>query len=336
MQIDTILNLSVDQFADPTKDNFQVVFPIGVFQTDKYGEIIVTKAYIDAMVANYKNGVMGNRQPFIDINHEFGAAYGWINDLKAEADGLAAQIDWTDLGTDALTKKHFKYFSAAIGQVTKLDTGETYYPVLVATSLTNSPVMNELPAATLSENDRPVHGNGRNKIKGANHMDFPELIEALKALSESERQVVLVELGLADKIKEHGELTAKVQTLATEKEALEKVNSDLTKTLTDTQKKYHDQERETVISAGIAAGKILPKDKDFWTKQFDANPDFTSNLISGMPKVVDLTTKGSGSGGNEGDRNGGIELTEEDKEAMRLLGITDAKEYLRYLAESKE
>jgi phage I-like protein len=147
------------QEAAPSSD-WQMILPAGEFVTRQYGKLEFTQEFLQTLVQNWRDKVLGEREPFIDSDHDWGKANGWIKDLQARADGLYAKIDWTQLGRDNLSEKLYKYFSADIGSAVDLKTGEETYPVLIGAALTNVPQMNMMPPAHLSERRRKLGGPG--------------------------------------------------------------------------------------------------------------------------------------------------------------------------------
>jgi phage I-like protein len=150
------LSDSVDirlQEAKATSD-WQMILPMGSFQTRRYGQLDLSETFLQEIVKNWKARVLGERQPFIDTDHDWGKSNGWIVDLRVQADGLYAKIDWTDLGRENVGKGYYKYFSADIEATLDTTTGEEHYPVLVATALTNTPQMHMMPPARLSSKRR--------------------------------------------------------------------------------------------------------------------------------------------------------------------------------------
>lgn len=185
--------------------DWQLILPTGHYETAKYGAIEFSRDYCEQIVQHWRARVLGNREPFVDVDHDKGEAQGWIADLEARDDGLWARITWTEPGKDKVEKGLYRYFSADLAKVQALD-GNTYFPVLVGLALTNTPVMNNLPDVKLSAKDTPVtpaakpaqaggltkgvkgttipspaHGD-RNKNLSEVKMDFEKFLEQLKGM----------------------------------------------------------------------------------------------------------------------------------------------------------
>ena len=151
-------------FFQEIKDTgeFQLILPIGNYHSPWYGEFAITKETVEDMVANWAAKVLGERTPYIDTDHDGGAAMGWMKEIEARADGLYARIDWTEPGRELLEKGLYKYFSAEIGDHMDIHTGLKIKNVLIAATLTNRPFMNTMPEAHLSDRNAPPHREREN------------------------------------------------------------------------------------------------------------------------------------------------------------------------------
>lgn len=138
---------------------FQLILPIGHWYSDRYGEFDITDETCEDMVANWEAKILGERSPYIDTDHDGGAAMGWIKTLEARNDGLYAQIEWTEPGKELLEKGIYKYFSAEIGEHKDIHTGLKIKNVLIAATLTNRPFMNTMPQAHLNDVNPPAHSD---------------------------------------------------------------------------------------------------------------------------------------------------------------------------------
>jgi len=135
------------------------LFPIGTFETDKYGKMTISMADAEGIVENTNSGKM-QIDPMVDEGHTFGKAFGWIvpGSLKvgqferdgAMVDAVLGDIEWTEDGVKAIEGKTYRYLSAALGNVKDLTTGAKD-KFLRAVSLTNVPVMRMLPEVSLSD-----------------------------------------------------------------------------------------------------------------------------------------------------------------------------------------
>src|SRR4030042_1773952 len=136
-------------------DSWNMILPIGTFYTKKYGKVSITNEEARALVRNWEARAMGEREPFVDTEHDLGPANGWIKALQireahnGDGPGVWALVDWTDRGRDLVEQRIYKYLSAMFGPHQKVETGEIVKPVLLAVSLTNTPLMETMPAVSL-------------------------------------------------------------------------------------------------------------------------------------------------------------------------------------------
>ena len=130
-------------------------------------------------------------------------------------------------------------------------------------------------------------------------MNLSEVLEYLKDAQDSEKSVVLKELGAADAHAQVMQLTADVKRLTGEKETLEKTVTDLTEEVTGLRAASHKARKDEVIGKALSEGRILPKDKEYWEERFDQNAEFTADVLGKLPKAVDFKEHGTGTGGGE-------------------------------------
>ncbi len=179
-------------------DSYQKILPIGVFHTKKYGRFEITSKLCEQMEKHFKDKVMGEKLPYIDIDHDGKEAHGWIKDVEHRSDGLYAEINWNKLGREKVGNGVYKYFSASFGDHTDINTGKNISPVLKAVALTNNPVMNNLPEAHLSEQENnSAHGDGDKNSKGAN-MNPEDILKEIQNLSEEDKTTLFAAVNLSD------------------------------------------------------------------------------------------------------------------------------------------
>ncbi|MBN2531889.1 MAG: hypothetical protein JXB88_03300 [Spirochaetales bacterium] len=199
-RIVTKLRLTLTEAEDT--DDYQMILPVGAFHATFYGEIIITPTFCEALYQNWKDMVMGNREPFIDTLHDRGKANGWIVDLAVRTDGLYARIEWTKMGEENIREGYFKYFSSDLGEVSDIDSGDPVWPVLIAVALCNTPVMNTMPKAHLSETEIEkilAHGDEDNPDNDEeSEMNKEELIKLVMSLSEEEKKELVKALNISN------------------------------------------------------------------------------------------------------------------------------------------
>ena len=281
-------NIVCAEIKGADENEWQLVLPIGTTYDTYYGDIIMTRSYMDAMIENQK--VLKNTKPFLNEDHDRGRALGWANDIRATDDGLEAKWKFTPPGKQLIQDEVYKYYSGEIMPTTDGDTGEVLYPVFRGAALTNSPVMKGMPEAHLSDNKGKSEAQGP-KDEGEESMDFSKIKDESLALSDSEKKELVVALGFKSRDDEVVALTEKV-------EALSDVNSTLKEQVTamgDKLKIVDEAKVETFLSEAIAGGKLKPVDKDKWKERLDKDFATFSEVLNEMPVSVDLgKTEGSG------------------------------------------
>jgi len=316
--------------------DWQLILPLGSVHTRRYGRLDITKDFLQRMVDNWKGKVLGERQPFIDVDHDGGEAQGWIRDMRVQPNGLAIKVDWTEPGAQKLTEKLYKYFSATIDSATDPKSGDEIFPVLVGASLTNQPAIYMLPPAKLSdkasEDDQaPAHGDGPEESDEKEFaMEFMEMLKGITALTDEQKAEVAKALGIEPQENGELELSDKVTKLGAEVEGLKAANMALKTTLDATTKTVVTSERDRVIGLALSEGRMLPKDKAAWEKRWDAAPAAMGEIIASLPKVVDLSERGTGAGGAEGSEE--YQLSEKQREILRTqFKLTDEQIDVRIL-----
>lgn len=139
--------------SDPAIPDTIHLVPIGQWEHDLYGPIIITSSDIKEFVQNFNAGV--RKGVFITAGHEGWdelPAVGWINKVEARNDGLWGTVSWNKLGTDTLSDKQYKYFSPELCRdYEDPQTHQLYRNVLTGGALTKSPYFKELEAIVFSE-----------------------------------------------------------------------------------------------------------------------------------------------------------------------------------------
>lgn len=318
-----------------TEDEYQLAFPVGLFNTGGYGEVIVTHTFAERMAANWQRLKAAGRGVYMDTEHDFGEANAWAEDIKADEEGIKVKWAFNERGRELIEDKRFRYYSAAIGWALDIDSGEELYPVLHAVSLTNRPVMYTMPEAHLSENviknsngsdeNESAHGDGEKNKKGDVMETLNDVMQALFALPDEEKGKLdgeqkkqLAELA---GVKEDQNFAAELKLRDEKISLLEKQNGEYAEQLKKINDERHKARKAEVIEKALAEGKITPKSRELYEQMFDKDPQWCEKLLSEKGPEVDLSNKGTGAGGEEGT----IELSEVEKK----LGLTaeDAKQY---------
>jgi phage I-like protein len=295
-----MMEYQLDTTAIAPGDEYQMILPIGKFHTRKYGELEITPEFAADIARNWQAKVLGEREVFIDSQHQQDQSYGWVKDLQVRDDGIYAKVEWTELGQDAVSKGIYRYFSAAIGAHVDIKSGERLYPVLHTVSLTNTPVMYTMRPVHLSDN--PAHGDGIETIEEESMKTLAEIKDALFALSEDERDglstdervQIATALGieLADP-KRIEELEEKLSVEHDKAEVLLSENTELSQSLTEYREAEKVAKRDKVLEHALSEGKILPKNRERWERLYDADPEGTESLLAEKAREIDYDKDGT-------------------------------------------
>lgn len=301
--------------------DFQLAFPIGKWHTQQYGELDITREYCDKIVENWNNKVLGNRQPFLDTEHDLGEAQAWITDMRVTDLGLEVKFEWTPAGREKVDKKLYKYLSVCITREKDLVSGQIHYPVLAAIALTNIPQMNVLPEVKLSEN-RSLGEGSEKKLEGVN-MTIEEILawlkENAKAITPEQVKAIWDALGvkMPEPPKEgesqpapEGDMGKKAEdkVYSARLQGLELANKQLISQVEKLVKAQSTGRRTSVIEKALSEGRITVSDKEKWEQLFDATPEHTEKLLMGLPVVVNVA--GSGVPGKTNTSSASADLPE--------------------------
>lgn len=129
------------------------LIPIGAWNHDMYGPIVIDSGDIREFVQNFNQGI--RKGVYITAGHEGFEelpAVGWLSKVEARADGLWGDVDWNDLGEEILSDKQYKFFSPEFFRdYEDPQTHAIYRNVLTGGALTKSPYFKELEAVVFSD-----------------------------------------------------------------------------------------------------------------------------------------------------------------------------------------
>lgn len=165
------------------------LIPVGQWDHDMYGPITINTTDMMEFAQNFnakiRNGV------FITAGHEGMMelpAVGWITKVEAREDGLWGDVEWNELGTEALCDKQYKFFSPEFYRdYEDPQTHQIYRNVLTGGALTKSPYFKELTPLVASDkicfSDKSI-----NQFSNTDTMNLNELLaKDITTLTDEEK-----------------------------------------------------------------------------------------------------------------------------------------------------
>jgi len=332
-----------------------LVIPKGIFHHPEYGKLDFGDAYIDELVRNFNDKVLGNTMPFVDQDHDERSAAGWFVRLFKSDEGLMGEIEWTEVGVDLISKKIYKYFSPWISTYTNPETKKTYKNVFRGGALTNVPFLKMLPEITLAEGKPKVVQIKLSELQENNPMidKLKKLfkIEDKKELSEEDALKKIEELVKASEEvegvkKQLGEKDTEIETLkkdiADTKAEIEKIKAEKMsegdkdkgemekkfEELSESNKKLAEKlmltEREACIEKALSEGRMEPAKRKFYEDLYVKAPDITRQAIEQLAVILELKEKG-----DPNAKKTEAQLSESEKTVANRLGLSeeDMKKY---------
>lgn len=177
-----------DKSIDPAIPDKIHLIPIGQWEHDLYGPIIINNSDIREFQQNFNAGVRNG--VFITAGHEGFQelpAVGWITEVESRDDGLWGSVAWNPSGEKALTEKEFKFFSPEMCRdYEDPQTHEFYRNVITGGALTKSPYFKELQQIVFS--DKNIKSNLNKKTMSKTLAEVLELEPS--ALTDEDKAVL--------------------------------------------------------------------------------------------------------------------------------------------------
>ena len=124
----------------------------GRFYDPRYGEFEITRDMLLSMVRNFERDVYGQKI-FIDVAHSpSDGVAAEIKKLMVDGNKLRAEVEFTDYGIEAVTKRRMIYLSAEfVDNFVDNEQRKEHGPTLLGAGLTPRPVIKRLDPVQLSE-----------------------------------------------------------------------------------------------------------------------------------------------------------------------------------------
>lgn len=137
--------------GEGTQTSTVTVIKMGTYDHWMHGKFKVDQETFDSFINNFNDKTYGQELP-VDINHDDGkGAAGWFKRLFVEGKRLRAEIEWTEVGVDAIRKKLYRYMSATYtDNYVAADSGKAFGPLLMGAALCIRPFVKGMEPVTLS------------------------------------------------------------------------------------------------------------------------------------------------------------------------------------------
>jgi len=135
------------------------VLPAGEYMTVPYGNMVFDDVLFAQMIGNFERNTRVGVP--VDVDHDGGRAAGWIKKLKRTSEGLFADVEWTPYGQELVQNKEYRMISAEWSfDYVENYTSRRYGAVLIAATITNRPLFQNLPVLTASEPEKLTNDSG--------------------------------------------------------------------------------------------------------------------------------------------------------------------------------
>jgi len=332
---DNLIYLAIQPFDDEAKAGEA---PVTHFLLLRYGQTEYTKdgkqaafAFAekdaDAVIADFKQR---GKDLVMDYDHAtvkggMAPASGWITNLSKEADGLFADVEWTEEAKQRLEKREYRYHSPVIYF------GKDGHPrALHSVALTNHPAFHAYPALAADDIDNT---NNPNKEKRMN--------ETIKKLAASLGvPVAFADDGKEDEAKTMQAIEAKLAELQTVKQTADNfLKGQNANTFDDVAGKIAgmksaedyakiESELATLKAGGLVAkafadGKLVEAQRK-WAEDYAArNPEGFKAFCDNAPKVTPGPAATIPTGKPAATEDKPQTFSDEDKKILAACGMTE-------------
>ena len=140
------------QLAEGKTSTVLTVTRTGTFYDPRYSNFDITKEMLLSMIRNFDARVYG-QDIVLDVAHmPHNGAAGFFKRLFLDGNKLRGEVELTEYGIDAITKKGFVYVSAEFNEnFVDNEQRKAHGPTLIGAGLTPRPVIKHLDRVQLSE-----------------------------------------------------------------------------------------------------------------------------------------------------------------------------------------
>jgi phage I-like protein len=273
------------------------ILPLGKVElVDQREPLEVDEESLGDMVAAFRSrGV----DLVIDYEHqslqgERAPAAGWIKHLEARADGLWAQVEWTDQAREYLANREYRYFSPVL----RLDPSSRKPTVLMHLGLTNVPAIKSLPPLVAKAGCQSGADGGDLMDLGAMvaREEETETMEELKCRVGLQPEAGAEELGvrvlevfreLAEALALPGDASAsQLKGAVAALKAGAGQFSAAQEELQALKERLTGETAARVVEEALKAGKVTPAQKGWALEYYRRDPEGFQTYVARAPKLI--------------------------------------------------
>ena len=253
-------------------------------------------------------------------------ARGWIVAMEARADGIWAQVEWTDAGTKLMNERAYRSLSPTFNA-----TKAGVVLSILSVALTNSPALPELTNLFTNHQETgmdPVQF--RAALGLAETADEAAILAAVTSLAETARGQTVAMTAIATAVGAAEPTQAAIVTaLAARQDGTTQI-AQMTATITGLETRIQqmtaDQARRDAVAfvdQAIRDGKPINALRDHYIVRFTADPDAVRTELAALPSIHDGGVKP-----REVVDPKDVALTAEDQHVIQTMGL-DPEMYRR-------
>lgn len=175
------------ELADGERRSTETITRVASWEDALYGLVDITPDKLRAMVRNFDSRVYGQDIPVNLAHNDSGGAAGFVRALSVDSGRLRGEVEWTELGVEAVTRRGFRYFSAEYHENwADPETGKKHGPTLLGAALTVRPRVKKLDPIdptrlTLAEGGPAIGPDAARFLSEEITTMWKKLLDALRA-----------------------------------------------------------------------------------------------------------------------------------------------------------
>jgi phage I-like protein len=296
------------------------VLRVGTFDHPVWGEMPITREYLESAVENFAALTSRGGELPIDYEHAFAEGHpeapaaGWYRELFVEGDSLMARAIWTDKARQSIGSGEYRFFSAEFTETGRDEFGNELGFTLLSGGLTNRPFLKGMSPVSLSEAAQEALGKAASEAMAATLRETGAEFFAGVSGGSAERPREMADTPNTPETPETPEVTPEepkpgtvtlsereVETLreqAAQVTTLSERVTTLTENLEATQGELRGERLTHLLSQARREGRIDAKDETTtrWTERAEKyGLDEVKVLLSELPaETIPVTERGQG------------------------------------------